>query len=473
MASRAFRLSAVSTLVLALAVGTTGASPTRDHGGPGTAAPSGVTAAAPGASGVVPARTTRAMPGHFTGYAFDQCQAPSQAAMDAWWEHSPYAGIGIYVAGDNRYCKDQVHLDAAWVATQAARGWRLLPLTVGPQASCSTVERYADRRISGDPAGGYAKARAQGRTEATTTVDAVRTLGIGARSILWYDLEAFPTTAARCRDSALAFLEAWTLRVRELGFRSGVYSSAASGIAVLDRARLAGTHEMPDALWVAEWMDPAAYRIPPRPSAPSAASAFYDGGWWAARGRLMRQYRGDHRETHGGVEIDIDTNHLWIGRGSVAPPAAKPCRTLIDHRRYRPLRTGVRHEQVRAAHCLLRAQGHYRGRLRPAYTARTEAAVRRLQASAGLPVSGRIGARTWTVLLAAGPVRVAKVGSAGHAVRRLQRALNAAARADLPVTGVYDYATTVAVRSYQRTQRLPRTGVASTPTWLALLAGRP
>ena len=76
-------------------------------------------------------------PGSFTGYAFDACTAPAQEIMDAWRLESPYAGIGIYLGGSNRLC-DQPELDADWVSTQQRQGWHLLPLWVGPQASCTT-----------------------------------------------------------------------------------------------------------------------------------------------------------------------------------------------------------------------------------------------------------------------------------------------------------------------------------------------
>src|SRR5688500_4331660 len=74
-------------------------------------------------------------PGNFTGYGFDQCQAPSQAAMDRWWKHSNFGAVGIYIAGNSRGCRTQTNLSATWVRNQQARGWRLLPITLGPQAS--------------------------------------------------------------------------------------------------------------------------------------------------------------------------------------------------------------------------------------------------------------------------------------------------------------------------------------------------
>src|SRR6476620_1940687 len=134
----------------------------------------------------------RVTPGDFTGYGFDQCTAPSQRAMDAWLTGSPYWAVGIYLSGDSRGCLSQPNLTPAWVSTQLAHGWRLLPITLGPQASCTTRERYLHQvRIHPSPTDSYASARSQGRAEARKTVAAARRLGIGARSTLWYDLESF------------------------------------------------------------------------------------------------------------------------------------------------------------------------------------------------------------------------------------------------------------------------------------------
>src|SRR5680860_955208 len=116
-----------------------------------------------------PAQAKRVHPGALTGYGFDTCVAPTQAEMDRWLTTSPFWAVGIYIAGSMRGCKAQPNLDAAWVARQSRNGWRLLPLTVGRQASCSTQDRYTDR-ISANPARKYAAARAQGRAEAASSV---------------------------------------------------------------------------------------------------------------------------------------------------------------------------------------------------------------------------------------------------------------------------------------------------------------
>jgi len=199
----------------------------------------------------------RVTPGNFTGYGFDQCLTPSQAAMDVWLDYSPFFAAGIYISGDSRACRDQPNLTPTWVSTQLKNGWRLLPITLGPQASCSTrFPRYrTDQLISDDPGsdGLYRDARTQGKAEASKAVSAARALGIVDGSTLWYDIEAYDATRARCRDSALAFLSGWTKRLHTLDYVSGVYSSAGSGIAALDDARANNTPQrmLPDYVWVA------------------------------------------------------------------------------------------------------------------------------------------------------------------------------------------------------------------------------
>jgi hypothetical protein len=406
----------------------------------------------------------RVTPGNFTGFGFDQCVAPTQEAMDTWLTSSPYWAVGIYIAGDSRHCGDdkQVNLSPEWVSTQLRNGWRLLPITVGPQASCQG--RYRDKvRISADPDSNYAEARAQGRTEARTTVRAARRLGIRAGSTLWYDLEAFDTGRTRCRESALAFLSAWTRRLHGLDYVSGVYSSAASGIAMLDQASVETprTYSMPDRVWIADWNGRAdTESIYVRPEA------------WTP-GRRVHQYLGGHDETYGGVTINIDSNYLDLGRGSVAPRDPVHCGGVdLNRTRFRRMRQGDDGAQVKVAQCLLKGAGFYQGRLRFRYTRRTERAVTRYQDARDLPANGRMTPRTWTALLTEGPTPLIKVGSASHAVRRAQRALNAAIGVHLPVTGVFDASTTQAVRAYQKERHLRRTGVIAADTWAQLRAGR-
>ena len=58
---------------------------------------------------------------------------------------SPFLAVGIYISGDSRACRNQPNLTPTWVSTQLASGWRLLPITLGPQASCQPrFPRYGD-----------------------------------------------------------------------------------------------------------------------------------------------------------------------------------------------------------------------------------------------------------------------------------------------------------------------------------------
>src|SRR5690606_15254269 len=138
----------------------------------------------------------------------DQCEAPGQTSMDAWMEASPFLAVGIYVSGDSRACRAQTNLTPAWVRTQRARGWKLLPIALGPQASChpSFPRHPGDAVIDPTPGadGRYAAAKAQGRAEAAKNVRDAAALGIAKKSILWYDLEHFDITDTHCRESALA-----------------------------------------------------------------------------------------------------------------------------------------------------------------------------------------------------------------------------------------------------------------------------
>ena len=404
----------------------------------------------------------RVTPGNFTGYGFDQCVAPSQTAMDAWLTSSPYWAVGIYISGASRACTSQPNLSSAWVSRQLRNGWRLLPLTVGPQASCSTRDSYRNEvRISASTAQNYQRAREQGRAEARKTVRAARALGISKRSTLWYDIEAFPMGRERCTESALSFLSAWTRQLHQRSYVSGVYSSAASGIKILDDAKAAkSAHSMPDQVWIADWNGKA-----------NVHSTYVRPTSWMPH-RRVHQYRGGHLERHGGVTIAIDTNFMSLGRGSYVRPWRRACGVGIDLPDYHTLRIGDRSAEVASLKCLLKLKGTYTGKLHRRYNVRTAKAVVAYQKSRGINASGVATLRTWTALHADGRRLILKYGSAGPSVRRLQRALNAAVNAHLDITGVFEGSTRQAVKEYQRLRRLPATGVVESVTWSPLALGR-
>ena len=121
---------------------------------------------------------------------------------------------------------------------------------------------------------------------------------------------------------------------------------------------------------------------------------------------------------------------------------------------------------------MLRKKGHYNGEIVKRYNKATSRAVRAYQRAESLPVGGGMTVRTWTAIFAQGRSPVLKRGSAAVAVRRVQRALNAATDSRLTVTGVFGRSTTRAVRGYQRQRGLSRTGVVAGGTWSDLEAGR-
>ncbi len=411
-------------------------------------------------------------PGDLTGYGFDQCVAPTQAAMDRWLETSPFLSVGIYISGASRGCRDQPNLTRSWVRTQLRKGWRLLPITLGPQASCQpSFPRYGNDPTI-DPAAGsagrYPKARAMGRTEAGRAVEAARALGLTPGSTLWYDLEAFDVTNTACRESALSFLSAWTTRLHELGWVSGVYSSAASGIKALDDARVTrpNAFALPDQVWIARWDGVAN----------TSTSYLRDDGW--RPGGRVKQYRGGHNETHGGVTINIDSNFLDLGKGSVAPAENRCGGVQVNFRTYPLLRRPAPGYTAPAARtealqCLLREKGLYDGALNGVYNQRTAAAVSTWRERRGISSGDEAGRTVWMSLLSAGRKPVLKVGSAGPQVRRVQRALNAASpdtRIRMP--GVMNPATVSALRAWQGRVDLPATGIVTGDDWAALLRGR-
>lgn len=409
-----------------------------------------------------------ATPGNFTGYGFDQCVAPTQSAMDAWLTSSPFWAVGIYISGDSRACRDQPNLSPTWVSTQLANGWRLLPITLGPQASCTTRDRYRKQvRINPRPAGGYAAALAQGRAEADKAVAVATGLGIVPGSTLFYDLEGdFSSNNTDCRESALTFVSGWTTRLHELGYLSGYYSSAGTGIKMLDDAAVLrpGKFAMPDHLWVARWSG--------TPNRINESRTLYlrDTSW--PNHQRVHQYRGGHNESHGGVTINIDSNWVDLGTGSVARTAKLFCGGVnVDFPVYSALRGGATGDQVKAAQCLLRQKKKYAGDITGTYDAATAAAASAYRAKIGLPARGSMSKAVWTSILARGNHPLMKYGATGHAVRRLQRALNAADRAGLAVTGVFEASTTAAVRRYQADNKLPSTGVVTDAVWAELRRG--
>jgi Rv2525c-like, glycoside hydrolase-like domain/Putative peptidoglycan binding domain len=413
-------------------------------------------------------------PGTFTGLGFDQCHAPAQSAMDAWLKASPYRAVGIYISGASRGCRDQPNLTPTWIGTQLAQGWRLLPITLGPQAACNpSFPRYGNDPVIStklNQAGAYAKAFKQGAAEASTAVAAAQALGIVPGSTLWYDLEGYNVTNTSCRESSLWFLSAWTQQLHALGYVSGVYSSAGSGIKSLDDARVLrpGAFTLPDQIWIARWDG----------QANTSTSYIRPDGW--VPGRRMKQFQGGHNEKWGGVTINIDRNYLDLGSGAPpTTPSASHCRgTQVDFTNYPRLKAPSKGKvpnptQVAALKCLLKEHDVFHGRLKGAWTGRLTTSVKAWQARMGLGKTAMFSRTAWMTLLAAGPTPALNLGSTGEDVRRVQRALNAASPGTkLAVSGSYDTATQAAVLAWQAKHGIGESGVFGAASWAALQAGK-
>jgi hypothetical protein len=227
-------------------------------------------------------------PGTFTGKAFDACTAPSSATMAAWKGSSPYGGIGVYIGGVSRGCP-QANLTASWVQTQVTAGWKLLPLYVGPQASCnSTMSHRIDNATAG----------AMGQSAATDAAAQAAALGLAKGSVLIYDMEAYNSADAACKTGVLTFMNGFTVRLHTLGYYSGYYSSAGSGIADMVANYTASGYAPPDYVDFARW-----------DGVVTAADPVLKANTWPGH-RRMKQYQGGHDETWGGVKINVDSNYV-------------------------------------------------------------------------------------------------------------------------------------------------------------------
>lgn len=413
-------------------------------------------------------------PGNFTGYGFDQCEAPSQAKMTAWRKSSPFRSAGIYISGSLRFCQKQTYLTPTWVRTQLAAGWRLLPIHLGAQASCTTRDRYQKNKISADATDSYARARNQGRAEARVAVAAAQRLGIVPRSTLYYDLEAFNPRIASCRLSSLWFLAAWTNQIRSMGYVSGVYSSAASGIKILDDARVTPGNKfaLPDQVWIADWNN----------KADTNSTFIRKDGWPGAR---IHQYQGGHNETWGGVTINIDRNYLDLrGQAETKPTISTPegsklvdpkCTTAaINKTGYLLTSPTQRQDLMVPLQCLLKKHGLYDRSVTGGWNPKTTLGVKAWQAKVKHPVQRAFTRSDWVSLLSAGNGgSTVKAGTRGADVIRAQRALNAAGSAKLKITGVYDTATKNAIVAYQLRRKIkPAEGIVARLTWASFTAGR-
>ncbi|MEU7591647.1 DUF1906 domain-containing protein [Streptomyces sp. NPDC039022] len=243
------------------------------------------------AAGAEPDRAGPRGPNVFQGWAFDTCKTPSQSTLAAW-KGSKYRGVGVYFGGRGRACPNQPNLTRDWVRAAHRAGWRLLPLYVGSQAPCVVNKHKRKVTIGSDPV-------QVGTGEAQDAVRRAQALGIAPDSALYLDMEAYNLRDAACTRKTLEYIRAWNRETVRQGYVPGFYSSADSGVRHIERARRAGTRDLPSVMWFARWHSkPNLYGEPEM-----SASA------WRPH-RRIHQYAGNVAETHGGRKMTIDRNRV-------------------------------------------------------------------------------------------------------------------------------------------------------------------
>ncbi len=233
----------------------------------------------------------------FVGHGFDKCEVATLGQAQTWMSGSPYRVMNLYIGGANRAC-DNTALNATLVAQLGQQGWKFIPTWVGPQSMCWPYATSS--RISNDPATAYS----QGVSEANAAVDAAAGLGLTlddrSGSVVYYDLEAYSTADATCREAARSFISGWSGRLRERGHVAAVYSLGPP------LSTFAGVANVPDTVWPANWYynsgDPRGVYDP---SADVWDVYGLANDLWVGHQRI-RQYAGGHDETWSGVTLNID-----------------------------------------------------------------------------------------------------------------------------------------------------------------------
>ena len=275
---------------------------------------------------------TRAMPGNFTGYAIDTCDAPSQRVVNAWRRSSKYAGDRhlrrgheprLLPASRTSPAAGSRHPGLRRLAPAAAGGGPPgLLLTAGllPSTSGSRTVRPAH----------YRQARTPGRGRgARTAVQAVRALRIGPRQrrlVRPRALRPGQPSVPGLGDGLHLRLDPAAAPPRATGPGSTPAPPRASG-------------------WSTPNAPPGRAGTPCRTTSGWPSGTFDDNlrsayisrrGWWPHR--RVHQYRGGHVERHGGVALAVDSNVLTDRSRHAGGPARAGLRRPARLRRLRPPR---------------------------------------------------------------------------------------------------------------------------------------
>jgi hypothetical protein len=243
-----------------------------------------VAAAVPPVTVLVAAAPARASFGISQRWGVDACGINTTARASAFWNNTPYSNIGVYIGGISAACPMN---SGSFISALVAQGWQIMPLWVGPQASCSSFPH----RMSSNATTAFE----QGKTEAHSSYLRLQSLGMSVDNTpVIYDLENYDTTNTTCLNAAKAFIRGWVTQAHvPTAQKSGVYGSAcASGL-----ASFASLSPAPDFITGADWDNVKSVR-----SMSCVSSSSWTGG------RRHKQYRGDHSETWNGVTISVDND---------------------------------------------------------------------------------------------------------------------------------------------------------------------
>ena len=158
----------------------------------------------------------------FSGYAFDSCNAPSQATLSAWLA-SPYRALGIYIGGAEPRLRQQPALAGVDREQRSPPAGASIPLYVGLQAPCVDQSGLAKISPGARREPGHRRRRRRGRTTP-------RRSALPAGSPIYLDLEGYALNDPACTQAVQEFVASWVNELHTLGYLAGVYGSAASTI---------------------------------------------------------------------------------------------------------------------------------------------------------------------------------------------------------------------------------------------------
>jgi hypothetical protein len=179
----------------------------------------------------------------------DMCHTKDAPTLNSLYLGTPFLAMGVYVGGENG---QDLHIGCydppANVAATQARGFGLIPFWYGLQPGCTT-NGYVTNFIS--PSSGTAYN--QGITSAKAAIATAQSEGLGARSPLYLDVEAFSDSTylgGNCRLSAKSYVSGWVDQIRDGGsnYIAGMYGSACASY-VSDDASIS---HVPDAIVAAD-----------------------------------------------------------------------------------------------------------------------------------------------------------------------------------------------------------------------------